>query len=81
MYNSLYEKWLHAEQGLCKKTIYRSLWRFSRNSENRFGGQAVENMRLKTRKLERKAVNDNFLFEPSIHLVAGEGFEPTTFGL
>ena len=36
---------------------------------------------LETRKLEKKAVNDNFLFEPSVQLVAGGGFEPPTFGL
>ena len=43
--------------------------------------KAMKEMSLKTRKLEKKAVNDNFLFEPSIQLVAGEGFEPPTFGL
>ena len=43
--------------------------------------KSMKNLRLETRKLERKAINDNFLFEPSIQLVAGEGFEPPTFGL
>jgi hypothetical protein len=35
----------------------------------------MKQMGLKTRKLKEKAVNDNFLFEPSISLVAGTGFE------
>ncbi|TNC82824.1 MAG: resolvase [Oleiphilus sp.] len=33
------------------------------------------------KRLEVMAVNDNDSFEPSIQLVAGAGFEPTTFGL
>ena len=41
----------------------------------------MKNMMLETRKLEKKAINDNCLFEPSIQLVAGTGFEPVTFGL
>ena len=42
---------------------------------------AMKNMMLETRKLEKKAINDNCLFEPSIQMVAGTGFEPVTFGL
>lgn len=33
------------------------------------------------KRLEVMAVNDNDNFEPSVQLVAGAGFEPTTFGL
>ena len=33
------------------------------------------------KRLEAMAVNDNDNFEPSVQLVAGAGFEPTTFGL
>lgn len=40
-----------------------------------------EDKTMKNRILERKAVNDNFLFEPSVQLVAGAGFEPMIFGL
>ncbi len=43
--------------------------------------KATKQRNLETRKLEKKAINDNFLFEPSIQLVAGRGFEPLTFGL
>ena len=45
--------------------------------------KSMKNLRLETRKLERKAINDNFLFaRPFIQLVAGvTGFEPVTFGL
>ena len=43
--------------------------------------KAMKRQGLETRKLEKKAINDNCLFEPSIQLVAGTGFEPVTFGL
>lgn len=33
------------------------------------------------KRLERKAINDNCSFKPSVQLVAGAGFEPATFGL
>ena len=33
------------------------------------------------KRLRKIAVNDNYSSEPSIELVAGVGFEPTTFGL
>ncbi len=33
------------------------------------------------KRLERMAINDNRSFKPSVKLVAGAGFEPTTFGL
>ncbi len=33
------------------------------------------------KRLRQIAVNDNYSTEPSIELVAGAGFEPTTFGL
>ena len=33
------------------------------------------------KRLRQIAVNDNYLSEPSVELVAGAGFEPTTFGL
>ena len=33
------------------------------------------------KRLRQIAVNDNHLSEPSVELVAGAGFEPTTFGL
>jgi site-specific DNA recombinase len=33
------------------------------------------------KRLKDKAVNNNTIFEPSVRLVAGAGFEPTTFGL
>ena len=36
---------------------------------------------LKTKRLEKGAANDNTIFEPSVQLVAGTGFEPVTFGL
>ena len=35
----------------------------------------------KEKRLRQIAVNDNYSPEPSIELVAGAGFEPTTFGL
>ena len=43
--------------------------------------KTMKNMAQKQRRLVKKFANDNFLYEPSIKLVAGEGFEPTTFGL
>ncbi len=33
------------------------------------------------KRLRQIAVNDNYSHEPSVELVAGAGFEPTTFGL
>jgi hypothetical protein len=33
------------------------------------------------KRLESMTANDNQKFEPSVQLVAGVGFEPTTFGL
>ena len=33
------------------------------------------------KRLESMTANDNHNFEPSVQLVAGAGFEPTTFGL
>ena len=36
---------------------------------------------LLKKRLEKNAANGNSLFEPSVQLVAGAGFEPTTFGL
>ncbi len=33
------------------------------------------------KRLRQIAVNDNHLTKPSVELVAGAGFEPTTFGL
>ncbi len=42
---------------------------------------AMSEARKITKRLEKKAVNDNILFEPSVKLVAGGGFEPPTFGL
>jgi hypothetical protein len=36
---------------------------------------------VQRKRPEKVAVNDNNLFEPSLQLVAGAGFEPTTFGL
>ena len=33
------------------------------------------------KRLRQIAANDNHLSEPSLKLVAGAGFEPTTFGL
>ncbi len=33
------------------------------------------------KRLKNKIVNDNHILEPSVQLVAGAGFEPTTFGL
>lgn len=47
-------------------------------SEN---GAMMKEISPETKRLEKKAVNDNFLFEPSVQLVAGIGFEPMTFGL
>ena len=44
-------------------------------------GDSMKNMAQKTKRPEKKAVNDNFFFGPSVQMVAGEGFEPTTFGL
>ena len=41
----------------------------------------MKNPGVLTRRLEKKSVNDNILFEPSLQMVAGAGFEPTTFGL
>jgi hypothetical protein len=41
----------------------------------------MKNPGVLTRRLEKKAVIDNILFEPSLQMVAGAGFEPTTFGL
>ncbi|MBT2970532.1 MAG: recombinase family protein [Candidatus Thiodiazotropha sp. (ex Ctena orbiculata)] len=35
----------------------------------------------KEKRLEPMTANDNHNFEPSVQLVAGAGFEPTTFGL
>ncbi len=46
-------------------------------SEDKF----MKNKAQKPRRLVKKYANDNFLYEPSIKMVAGEGFEPTTFGL
>lgn len=43
--------------------------------------KAMKNYAVLKRKLERVAVNDNVPFEPSVQMVAGAGFEPTTFGL
>lgn len=43
--------------------------------------KSMKNMVIQEKRLGKKAVNDNFLSEPSITVVAGEGFEPTTFGL
>ena len=43
--------------------------------------KAMNNRMLETRKLEKIAINDNCLFELSIQMVAGTGFEPMTFGL
>ncbi len=36
---------------------------------------------VQRKRPEKVAVNDNILFEPSLQLVAGTGFEPVTFGL
>ncbi len=44
-------------------------------------GKLMKNMTLQTKRPEKNAVNDNSLFEPSLTMVAGAGFEPTTFGL
>ena len=44
-------------------------------------GDSMKNLAQKSKRLDKKAINDNFLTEPSITVVAGEGFEPTTFGL
>ncbi len=33
------------------------------------------------KRLARLVANDNYSSQPSIELVAGVGFEPTTFGL
>ena len=41
----------------------------------------MKNMAQKSIRPEKKVANGNFLFEPSIQVVAGAGFEPTTFGL
>ncbi len=42
---------------------------------------AMKNMTQKEKRLGQIAVNDNYLSKPSVALVAGAGFEPTTFGL
>ena len=44
-------------------------------------GKIMTRMDLLTKRLEKNAANDNSLFEPSVQLVAGTGFEPVTFGL
>ncbi|MBW2248096.1 MAG: hypothetical protein JRF62_13105 [Deltaproteobacteria bacterium] len=41
----------------------------------------MNNAKGLTKRLEKNAVNDNIVFEPSLQLVAGTGFEPMTFGL
>ena len=41
----------------------------------------MKNKSLNEKRLRQIAVNDNFSSEPSVMLVAGAGFEPTTFGL
>ena len=41
----------------------------------------MKNKSLNEKRLRQIAVNDNFSSEPSVKLVAGAGFEPTTFGL
>ncbi|MBW2054089.1 MAG: hypothetical protein JRI29_00055 [Deltaproteobacteria bacterium] len=41
----------------------------------------MNNAKGLTKRLEKNAVNDNIIFEPSLQLVAGTGFEPMTFGL
>ena len=41
----------------------------------------MDNAKGLTKRLEKNAVNDNIVFEPSLQLVAGTGFEPMTFGL
>ena len=33
------------------------------------------------KRLDNVIVNNNHIIEPSVQLVAGVGFEPTTFGL
>ena len=37
--------------------------------------------RRKEKRLASLIANDNYASEPSVQLVAGEGFEPPTFGL
>ena len=41
----------------------------------------MKNMTQNKKRLRQIAVNDKHLSEPSVELVAGAGFEPTTFGL
>ncbi len=44
-------------------------------------GASMNNNTPIKKRLRQIAVNDNYSTEPSIELVAGAGFEPTTFGL
>ncbi len=44
-------------------------------------GKLMNNASILTKKLEKEAANDDILFEPSLTMVAGGGFEPPTFGL
>ena len=44
-------------------------------------GELMNTASALTKRLEKKVANGNFLSEPSITMVAGAGFEPTTFGL
>ena len=44
-------------------------------------GECMKHIAQKSRRPGKKAVNDTFLTEPSVTVVAGKGFEPMTFGL
>ena len=44
-------------------------------------GEVMTKTGVQRKRPEKVAVNDNILFEPSLQLVAGTGFEPVTFGL
>ena len=44
-------------------------------------GKIMTKTGVQRKRPEKVAVNDNMLFEPSLQLVAGTGFEPVTFGL
>ncbi|MCF6246624.1 MAG: hypothetical protein L3J69_04600 [Desulfobacula sp.] len=40
-------------------------------SEDKF----MKNMTQKTKRIEKKVANDNFIFEPSVQVVAGAGYQ------
>ena len=43
--------------------------------------KSIKNRSINEKRLAGLVANDNYSSEPSVQLVAGAGFEPTTFGL